>query len=213
MEISTRGGELIRADLLKYPVREESARRAGPSVLSDAADCSSPRSGLASRRQRAEPTHLAIFNPPRMNIDVRGGPAGTARAADLDRRSGHHRRPRLTCSRPGSYRIDLIYDVENTSGSDWQCASYVQLVRHYEHVERSYFDVETYSFGPGRLRRQGLSQAQRRRRKTDRSFKATITDGWLASLQHQFVAAVVPPADAALRVSAEVDRDKEYVLS
>ena len=50
---------------------------------------------------------------------------------------------------PGSYRVDLTYDVENNSASDYKAASYVQLVRHYEHVERSYFKVETYAYrGP-----------------------------------------------------------------
>ena len=49
----------------------------------------------------------------------------------------------------GLYSIDLIYDVQNTGATPRKLAPYSQILRHWEHPSRSYFDVETYSFkGP-----------------------------------------------------------------
>ena len=39
-------------------------------------------------------------------------------------------------------------------------------------------------------------------------FSATITNGWLASLQHQFVAAIVPRADQPYQYQLQV-KDNE----
>ena len=33
---------------------------------------------------------------------------------------------------------------------------------------------------------------------TDSKFSETITNGWLAALQHHFVSAIVPPAESAV---------------
>ena len=107
---------------------------------------------------------------------------------------------------PGSYRIDLTYDVDNQSGSDWKAASYVQLVRHYEHVERSYFNVETYAYrGPAIYDGKGYRKLDVEDEE-DRAFKGTITGGWIAALQHHFVAAAVPPAAGDVRLSAQPQR-------
>ncbi len=114
---------------------------------------------------------------------------------------------------PGSYRIDLSYDVVNTSGSDWKAASYVQLVRHYEHVERSYFKVETYAYrGPA------VSDGTKYRKlnvenEEDRAFKQSITNGWLAALQHHFVAAAVPPATEPYEYQLSLSPRNDFTLS
>src|SRR5690606_22597663 len=114
--------------------------------------------------------------------------------------------------KPGSYRIELTYDVVNTSGSDYKAASYVQIVRHYEHVERSYFRVETYAYrGPAiydgkAYRKLNIEDEE------DRAFKASITGGWMAALQPHFVAAAVPPSGAVYDYQLSLNRDNDFVL-
>src|SRR6185503_9188090 len=60
MDISTRGGELIRADLLKYPVKKDQ-----PNVPVRLFNPTPPlyvaRSGLRAADQRAEPTHQVTY--------------------------------------------------------------------------------------------------------------------------------------------------------
>ena len=150
------------------------------------------QSGLRAADKRAEPTHRALFhaasNEYRLKAARRAG-----RAADLDRGQGVTVTKTYTFH-PGSYRIDLNYDVANTVGSDWRAASYVQIVRHYEHVERSYFKVETYAYrGPAIYDGKGYRKLNVEK-EDDRAFKQTIANGWIAALQHHFVAAAVPPA-------------------
>ena len=47
---------------------------------------------------------------------------------------------------------------------------------------------------------------------SDSKFSETITNGWLASLQHQFVSAIVPARDQPYKYQLAV-RGKEYLLS
>ena len=60
LDISTRGGELIRADLLKYPVQKNR-----PDVAVRLFNPTPPvyiaRSGLRAADKRAEPTHMAMY--------------------------------------------------------------------------------------------------------------------------------------------------------
>lgn len=211
LDISTRGGDLIRADLLKYPkVKNEPARvrlfNTGNPGLFVA------RSGLRIADQQEEPTHLAIY---------------TAEAAEYRLVSGQKelRVPlKWTNDRgvtitktyifaAGSYRIDLRYDVDNQSAQPLNAASYVQIVRHYEELKRSYFNVETYSYrGPAIYDGNGYHKLDVEDR-DDSHYSQTITDGWIAAMQHHFVAAAVPPAKLPYDFQLSVDTDNDYILS
>ena len=59
---------------------------------------------------------------------------------------------------------------------------------------------------PGDLRRQGLSQARTSRTKRIARSRATFTGGWMAALQHHFVAAAVPPRGGDVRLPAQPQR-------
>jgi YidC/Oxa1 family membrane protein insertase len=48
--------------------------------------------------------------------------------------------------RRGSYQIGLEYAIANASATPWVFQPYAQLLRHNTPVERSMFDVESYSF-------------------------------------------------------------------
>jgi YidC/Oxa1 family membrane protein insertase len=211
LDISTRGGELIRADLLKYPVAKSrpdlKVRLFSPNPPMYVA-----RSGLRAADQRAEPTHMATYQAAANEYKLAAGQKELV--VPLTWTDGQGVTVTKTYKfHPGSYRIDLSYDVANQSGSDYRAASYVQIVRHYEHVERSYFKVETYAYrGPaiydGKAYRKLDVEDE-----DDRAFKSAITGGWMAALQHHFVAAAVPPAGATYDYQLNLDSDNDYVLS
>jgi YidC/Oxa1 family membrane protein insertase len=211
MDISTRGGELLRADLLKYPkVKNEPA----PMRLFNTG---SPgmfvaRSGLRAANQSAEPTHLAMFQSAATEYRLKPGDAQLE--VPLTWTDGKGVTVTKTyVFKPGSYRIDLKYDVDNQSGKEWQAASYVQLVRHYEHVERSYFNVETYAYR-GPVIFDGKSYRKLDVEDSDDShYKNSFPGGWIAAMQHHFVAAAVPPVDAKYDYQLSVDADNDYILS
>jgi YidC/Oxa1 family membrane protein insertase len=211
MDISTRGGELIRADLLKYPV-EKNRPDLPVRLFNPTPPIYVARSGLRAADQRAEPTHQVTYQTPAMEYTLAAGQQELV--VPLTWTDGQGITVVKTYKfKPGSYRIDLTYDVVNTSDSDYKAASYVQIVRHYEHVERSYFNVETYAYrGPaiydGKAYRKLDVEDE-----DDRTFKASITSGWMAALQHHFVAAAVPPAGAAYDYQLSLNNNNDFVLS
>jgi YidC/Oxa1 family membrane protein insertase len=211
LDISTRGGELIRADLLKYPV-EKNRPDVAVRLFNPTPPIFIARSGLRAADKRAEPTHLATYQAASNEYQLAAGQSELVVPMTWTDGQG------ITVTKtykfhPGSYRVDLSYDVENNSGSEWKAASYVQLLRHYEQVERSYFRVETYAYrGPAvfdgkAYRKLDIEDEE------DRAFKGTITGGWIAALQHHFVAAAVPPAGASYDYQLSIDADNDYVLS
>jgi YidC/Oxa1 family membrane protein insertase len=211
MDISTRGGELLRADLLKYPkVKNEPApvrlfNTGNPGLFV-------ARSGLRAADQSAEPTHLAMFQSGATEYRLKLG--DTQLEVPLTWTDGRGVTVRKTyIFHPGSYRIDLKYDVDNQSASDWKAASYVQLVRHYEQLKRSYFNVETYSFrGPAIFDGKGYHRLNVED-KDDSHYKGSFAGGWVAAMQHHFVAAAVPPVDETYDYQLSVDADNDYILS
>ena len=211
MDISTRGGELIRADLLQYPLVKNNPEL--PVRLFDAAGPGRfvARSGLRAVDVAAEPTHLATFEA--AATEYRLEPGAQKLVVPLTWSDGQGVSVTKTYTfYPGTYRIDLNYEVKNDSAQAWKGASYVQLVRHYEHIERSYFKVETYAYrGPAiydgeAYRRIDIEDEE------ERSFSKSITGGWVAALQHHFVAAAIPPVEATYDYSINVNANNDFTL-
>jgi YidC/Oxa1 family membrane protein insertase len=211
VSINLKGGELDRADLLQYPLRKDTPgtpvrllSREPPASLY------LMQSGLAGGPGEAAPTHLAMWTSAAQSFVL---------AADAE-----ELRVPLTWSdqgltvtktfvfKRGQYAIGLDYDVKNDGPGDRKLASYAQILRHWEHASRSYFDVETYSFKGPAVYDGSKSKDLNVESDTDSKYTGAITGGWLASLQHQFVTAIVPPAGQAFQYQLQV-RDKEYLLS
>jgi YidC/Oxa1 family membrane protein insertase len=209
MDISTRGGELVRADLLKYPLvknRPDVPVR----LLSPTPPVYVARSGLRAADNVPQPNHLAIFRSEASEYSLKAGEAKLV--VPLTWSEGGLTVTKTYTFYPGTYRIDLTYDVTNQTGSDWKAASYVQLVRHYEHVERSYFRVETYAYrGPAIFDGKGYKKLDVEDEE-DRAFKGSYVGGWMAALQHHFVAAAVPPQQASYDYQLSLNAQNDFTL-
>ncbi|MET0660567.1 MAG: membrane protein insertase YidC [Steroidobacteraceae bacterium] len=212
LDISTRGGELTRADLRRYP--KEKNRPNEPVRLFDT---SGPmiyvaRSGLRGPDGQSQPTHQTTFEAAQSEYHLRAGD-GTLEVP-LTWSDGHGVTvTKVYTFHPGSYRIDLSYRVQNQSGAPWSAASYVQLLRHYEHVSRSMFNVETYAYrGPAvydgkAYRKLDIEDDE------DRHYARQISGGWLAALQHHFVAAAGPATNEAYQYQLNVTPSNDFSLS
>ncbi len=95
------------------------------------------------------------------------------------------------------YVIDLEFEVSNRTGTDWRGARYVQLQRTepdfsdsgpaFTNPERfSYNGAAWFSSGDG-MRKMSFSDIRSRNHTDD------IQGGWLAFIQHYFLAAWIPP--------------------
>jgi YidC/Oxa1 family membrane protein insertase len=192
MDIDPQGGALVRADLLKYP---RNKRPDSPPVRlfdTQEPDFSVLRSGLRVLNGRPEPTHLATFQA--AAAEYRMAPGAQELRVPLTWTDGQGVTVTKTyVFRAGNYAVDLIYDVDNRSPADWSGASYVQLARHVYSQKRSMFDVESYAYrGPAVYdgkSYQKLDVAD----DEDSRYSQNVTGGWVASMQHHFVTAAVPP--------------------
>jgi YidC/Oxa1 family membrane protein insertase len=210
--INLKGGELDRADLKDYPLRKDT-----PNVPVRLLSFEPPpslyllQSGLIGAADEAAPTHLAVWKSERKNFVMAAGDNELRVPMTWTDGQG------LTVTKTfifkrGQYGIGLTYDVKNEGGASRKLASYAQLLRHWEHASRSYFDVETYSFKGPAVYDGTKSKDLNVESDTDAKYAASITNGWLASLQHQFVTAIVPPASEPYQYQLQV-RNNEYLIS
>jgi YidC/Oxa1 family membrane protein insertase len=209
--INLKGGELDQADLLQYPLRKDDPHVPVRLLSHDPASLYLIQTGLTGGEGEAAPTHLAIWTSAEKSFAL--GTGAKELRVPLTWTDGQG----LTVTKTfvftrGLYSIDLIYDVQNTGATARNLGPYSQLKLHWEHASRSYFDVETYSFKGPAVYDGAKSQDLNVEKESDSKFSKVITNGWLASLQHQFVSAVVPPADQPYKYTLEVG-NKEYLLS
>ena len=209
VDINLKGGELDQADLLEYPQRKDTPNipvrllnRDPPYLL---------QTGLVGPAGEAAPTHLATWSSAEKSFTL--APGAKELRVPLTWTDGQGLRVTKTfVFTRGLYSIDLTYDVENGGAAPRKLAPYSQFLLHWEHASRSYFDVETYSFKGPAVYDGVKSHDLNVENDTDSKFSETITNGWLASLQHQFVSAIVPPRDLPYKYQLQV-RDKQYLLS
>ena len=112
----------------------------------------------------------------------------------------------------GWYSIDLSYEVDN----DRPAARAPRLLRADPaalgaRVALVFRRRDLFVQGPGVVR-WSKSRDLKVESEADSKFSETVTNGWLASLQHHFVSAIVPPADQAYDYQLQV-QGHEYLLS
>ncbi|MDJ0748060.1 MAG: membrane protein insertase YidC [Woeseiaceae bacterium] len=204
VEIASDGGTLRRAVLLNYPVAKDR-----PDELVNLLDTVPPalgliESGIRAAAAAAEATHLSTFESERDSYELGDADALVVPLTWTDA-SGITVEKRYRFER-GSYRIDLEQIVTNGSGETWRGADYVRIKRHSAEIERSMFDVESYSFiGPIIYDGEKSDKLDRDDLIDDGTFEYYSQQGWIGSIQHHFVRAAVPPAGDDYRFSVAVN--------
>jgi YidC/Oxa1 family membrane protein insertase len=211
LDISLRGGQIDRADLSQYPLHKDTPNVPVRLENDDPASLYVVQTGLTGANDEAAPSHLSTFTAAETSYRLADGAAELR--VPLTWTDGHG----LTVTKTfvfkrGLYNIDLLYDAHNESETPRSLASYAQILRHWEHASRSYFDVETYSFKGPEVFDGTKSHHLNVESDSESKFSETVTNGWLASLQHHFVSAIVPPENQPYRYRLQVE-DHQYLLS
>jgi YidC/Oxa1 family membrane protein insertase len=211
VSINLKGGELDRADLLQYPLRKDAPNtpvrllsREPPTALYLL------QSGLTDAAGESAPTHLAVWTSTASSYQL--APGADELRVPLTWSDAGLTVTKTFVFKRGQYAIELEYEIKNLGATARKLSPYAQILRHWEHPSRSYFDVETYSFKGPTVYDGSKSKDLNVENEGDSKYSATITGGWLASLQHQFVTAVVPPTGQPFQYQLKV-RDQEYLLS
>ncbi len=212
LDLSLAGGDIVRAELPQYPRQKDD-----PTIPVRLLDAESEdalflfQSGLTSGEAgRAEPNHKAQFSASGTVYRLAAGadelqvPLRWSDAAGLAvvKTYGFHR---------GNYAVDIRYRVTNAGAEPVRLASYAQFLRHWEEQKRSMFNVETYAFrGPAIYDGESYKKLNVKD-KEDQALSKTVTNGWVAAMQHHFVSAIVPTAGQAWQYELRV-KDRDFLL-
>ena len=203
VEISTRGGTLQSATLLKYPVAKDRPDTLVQLLSTDPDGLGLIESGVRALDGAPEATHQSIFEAPQYSYELGG-------ADDLDvvlswtDPGGLVVEKRYRFSK-GSYVIHLEQVVTNGSSEAWRGAEYLRIKRFNRAPERSMFDVDSYSFaGPIIYDGEKSQKLKRDDLLSDGKYEFSATAGWFGAIQHHFVTAVVPPPGEDFRYQVQV---------
>ncbi len=189
--IDTAGGSLVSATMLGYPVRKDNPDQLITLLSDQGGDIFMLQSGLLGVDSPA-PDHRATWTTARNEYRLADGEDRLQ--VVLSWTDGGVTVRKIFDFSRGSYQVGMTHQV--TAGSEpWRGAAYSQIKRQQRAPERSFFDVDSYSFtGPVVFDGEAYEKLKLKDLRK-RPLDTQLSGGWMASIQHHFVTAVVPPAD------------------
>jgi YidC/Oxa1 family membrane protein insertase len=205
IDISPRGGTIIRATMLGYPVEKDRPDELVQLLSPLRNELGLIRSGLRCATGTAA-DHSTVFTSPRSEY-VLGDSDSLVVPLSWTGDDGISVEKRLTFTR-GSFVIGIEQTVTNASSSPWRGDQYTQLLRRSRDWERSMFDVASYSFdGPIIYDGDKSEKLQRDDLLEKGPVEYSSADGWLAAIEHHFLTAIVPEAGEKHAFRVEVSGD------
>jgi len=189
IEISTIGGSIISAKLLDYPVSPKTPDLKFHLLNRTTNDPFVAQSGLISSEKTLAPNHEAEFTIEQSEYQLADGEETLDVKLIWQKADGIEVVKHFIFNR-GSYLINVVHEVNNNSGVAWTARDYAQLMRG-EPSETSSF-IYTYTGGV-------VYSPETKYEKydfgdmADANLNRNETDGWIAMIQHYFLAAWIPP--------------------
>jgi YidC/Oxa1 family membrane protein insertase len=191
LEISPRGGDLVKALLPEYPVHKN-APDVPVQLLDPTADGLYVfRSGLTARPPGTSTRSDTLFSAPRMEFRLEPGQDVLEVPLTATLEDGVVVTKTWRFER-GSYAVRLEQRLQNDGEAPWTGASYLQIRRLHDPAGRSLTNVDSYSFhGPVTFNGEKYEKF-----KVDDLAKTgiefTTEAGWMASIEHHFLTAAIP---------------------
>lgn len=205
LQISTRGGTLIRATVLGYPVEKDRPNDLVELLSPEHDNLGLIRTGLRSATG-ATADQDTVFASPRSEY-VLGDADEIAVPLTWTDESGVTIEKRFLFTR-GSYAIVVEQTIDNDSSEPWRGDQYTQLLRRSKGVDRSMFDVDSYSFdGPQTYNGDKAEKHKRDDLVEKGPVEFSTQDGWVAAIQHHFLSAIVPESGAPHVYRVDVQGD------
>jgi len=191
IEISLVGGSILQADLPTYPVSLDELDN--PVRILDKNKQYAAQSGLLNSNQSADdaPNHYAVFTAEKEEFILDGDTLVVPLTWKNDK--GLNVVKTYTFKR-GKFLIDVEQTLNNQSGAVWNGNQYQQIT-HSENDTGGGFGLTSVSFVGGayyngKYEKLSFSNIQ------DADLSEKINGGWAAMLEHYFMSAWIPAADA-----------------
>ncbi len=195
VEIDPRGGSVVRADLLAYPLQPNKPERVRL-LDSDLAHYFVAQSGLVSKSSPA-PNHETMLGTAAQTYALADGQNRLVVPMTWSDPSGVSVTKTFIFER-GSYVIEQQQRVNNQSAVTWTGNAYRMLQRVPLVIDHSgikgYTNTERYSFiGAAWYSPEEKFQKLAFDKFTKDPINRSVSGGWIAMLQHYFFAAWIPP--------------------
>lgn len=220
LQVDPRGGNLVGADLLYYPVDKDQPDLKVRLLDTTPSKFSVAQSGLLATAGSSAPNHEAVFRTEDGRSDYRLADGAQQLEVPLvwtDAASGVTVRKVLVLER-GSYAITQRYEIRNDGSQPWRAAAYEQLQRAVPPATSTTSGLtnpEAYSF----VGAAWYSPAEKFEKIAipdlfeDGKLTRDVTGGWTAMLQHHFVLAWVPNKNEAQRFEmAPLPESNRYLV-
>lgn len=205
LQIAMRGGTLVRATLLDYPIEKDRPDELVELLSPERSNLGLIRTGLrgASGTSADQDT---LYDSPQSEYLLGDADELVVPLTWTDE-SGVSVEKRFVFTR-GSYAIRVEQTLVNNSDQPWRGDQYTQLLRRSKGIERSMFDVDSYSFdGPQTYNGEKAEKLKRDDLQEKGPVEFSTPDGWVAAIQHHFLSAVIPEAGAPHVYRVEVKDD------
>ena len=204
VEINTTGATVQRAVIRNYPINKDEPDKPVQLLSPGGPDVGLIQTGLIAKGDGEDPNHFALFETASDEYMLNGDDELIVPFSWSDGQ-GITVEKEIRFMR-GSYRIDVTQRIVNASGADWEGAEYAQLLRRSREVERSMFNVDSYSFdGPIIYDGEKSEKLKRDDLISDGPYDIRAENGWIGSIQHHFLSAVVPAGDSEYHYNVAVN--------
>ncbi len=210
LEISPRGGTIASVWLKDYPVTPEQPEDKFRLLKPTPPNLYVAESGLVASLPEAVPSPTALYKSPASQYRLAAQDQTLVVELSWAEPSGAQVIKRYRFQR-GSYVIEAEQEVINGGNTPLAVRSYAQLQRMKPDESQSQRFIYTYAGGAlysPQDKYQKVSFDQMQKAALDRD----VTDGWVAMLQHYFLAAWVPPAGQSRHFFTNVVDGSRFII-
>ena len=210
LKINSQGGTIEGAKLLNYPKSKDQPNDVIELLSPNPKDLGLIQTGLRSLKGAPEPNHLASYSSDSKNYELTNQVELIVPLYWTDD-NGITLEKKFRLSK-GSYRVDIEHRLTNNTNQDWRGASYSQITRRIAPKDRSMFDVESFSFdGPIIFNGEKSEKIDPSDLNDDGPTEFVSPNGWIGSIQHHFLSAIVPEKEIEQRY--QVSANNARVIS
>lgn len=208
MEIDTDGGDLRVLDLLGYPESKDEPNKP-VRLFSDDGLVFIAQSGFLGA-DTTSPTHHSAWRAEATEYKLADGQDTLRIPLTWTNGQGITVTKTYVLKR-GSYDIGLEQKVANQTGSDWSARQYVQLQRKDPGDKNKDQFVRTYTGGVLYTPEEKYEKISFKDM-ADENLNRKSKDGWIAMIQHYFLAAWIPPAGEEHNFYTKALADNHFVI-
>lgn len=189
LKIDTRGGDIVEAQLRNYAVEADEPEVKVSLLTNKEVNFHIAQSGIVSADSTSAPTHSAMYQAEQDYYELAEGEDSVKVVLHWRNEQGVQVSKTYTFAR-NSYVIDVEHNI--TAGpQNWSGSQYMQLVRNTPDKSNESAFIYTYTGGViynDEIKYEKIDFGDM----AEANLKRQLDDGWLAMIQHYFLAAWIP---------------------